>query len=230
MQHRPDDPIQIHDIFDLANDFYYGRNRKTDFAEAARLHRLAAEQGHSAAQRELGKLYLKGYGVEVDWLEAVRLFRLAAEQADGEAMKSLADCYKSGWGVEKDEVEAVRLYRLAAEQGHAWAMSNLADCYEKGEGVEKDLKEALKWYHLAFEQGANVEEKLQQVQVHNTNTNTTTQNNTARHNNCPLGPARSRKKDSDRWRSSGIIIISSTNIFSISSGHDAHSSSSSQAS
>ena len=51
-----------------------------DAKEAVRLFRLAADQGHTLAQYNLGTCYKQGEGVVKDAKEAVRLFRLAADQ------------------------------------------------------------------------------------------------------------------------------------------------------
>jgi hypothetical protein len=56
-----------------------------DHAEAARLYRLAAEQGHAEARVNLGMMFEKGLGVVQDHAEAARLYRLAAEQGHPES-------------------------------------------------------------------------------------------------------------------------------------------------
>jgi TPR repeat protein len=60
-----------------------------DYAEAARLFRLAAEQGHSAAQCNMGFMFHRGEGVAQDRAEAIRWCRLAAKQGDANAKKAL---------------------------------------------------------------------------------------------------------------------------------------------
>ena len=49
-------------------------------AEAVRWFQLAADQGHAAAQGNLGIAYSNGLGVDRDAVEAVRWFRLAEER------------------------------------------------------------------------------------------------------------------------------------------------------
>lgn len=68
-----------------------GQNEK----EAFRWYKLAAEQGHATAQRNLGYCYYRGEGVPKDKKEAAKWWRLAAEQGD-EDVKSQFD------GVTKD--------------------------------------------------------------------------------------------------------------------------------
>ena len=51
-----------------------------DHAEAVRLYRLAAAQGHAKAQYNLGVMHLKGTGFAQDPTKAARLLKLAADQ------------------------------------------------------------------------------------------------------------------------------------------------------
>ena len=122
-------------------------------AEAARWYRLAAEQGHAAAQSRLGDFHQFGYGVPQDYAEAVRWHRSAAEQGGAVAQFNLGVRYAIGRGVPQDDVETVRWYRLAAEQGYAVAQYNLGVLYAIGRGVPQDDSEAMRWYRLAAEQG-----------------------------------------------------------------------------
>ena len=68
-----------------------GQNEK----EAFRWYKLAAEQGHATAQRNLGYCYFRGEGVPKDKKEAAKWWKSAAEQGD-EDVKSQFD------GVTKD--------------------------------------------------------------------------------------------------------------------------------
>ena len=59
-------------------------------AEAVKWYRKAAEQGHAAAQNNLGAMYANGQGVARSDAEAVKWFRKAAEQG-------YADCPGLAW-------------------------------------------------------------------------------------------------------------------------------------
>ena len=61
-----------------------------DPAEAARLFRLAADQGLPAARSHLGRCYLEGRGVDQDAREAVNLWQLAADAGDATAQSRAA--------------------------------------------------------------------------------------------------------------------------------------------
>lgn len=74
----------------MPGSYYRGEGVPNDFAEATRLFRRVADQGHVLAQYNLGMCYLNGEGVEKDDKEAVRWIRLAAEQ--GLTQAQLEDC------------------------------------------------------------------------------------------------------------------------------------------
>ena len=60
-----------------------------DYAEAVRLYRLSAAQGHALAQNNLGTMFGNGQGVARDRAEAIRRFRLAAAQGHAQAQAKL---------------------------------------------------------------------------------------------------------------------------------------------
>jgi TPR repeat protein len=114
-----------------------------DEAEAARLFRLAADQGVAAAQSDLGLMYYSGEGVVKDLAQAARLFGLAADQGLADGQYNLGLLYFEGKGVAKDEAEAARLFGLAADQGlaqaqHALAQNSFGPLQRKGVPVPKE--------------------------------------------------------------------------------------------
>jgi len=70
------------------------------------LYRLAADQGDSFAQSNLGFMYYKGQGVPQDYKEAVRLYRLAADQGHTEAQVELRLMYSEELVIPQDNVLA----------------------------------------------------------------------------------------------------------------------------
>jgi TPR repeat protein len=89
-----------------------------DDAEAVRLFGLAAAQGHSDAQFQLGCMLQ-------DTAEVIRWYRLAAAQGHTGAQYCLGNMFEYGRGVAQDRTEAIRWYRLAADQGHTGAQKRL---------------------------------------------------------------------------------------------------------
>jgi hypothetical protein len=108
---------------------------KSDYANAVRLFKLAADQGNASAQYILGLMYSEGQDVTQDYREAARLFKLAADRGDAKAQYNLGLLYDNGQGVTQDYREAARLYKLAADQGDASAQYNLGVMYYNGQGV-----------------------------------------------------------------------------------------------
>jgi TPR repeat protein len=134
---------------------YLGRamQRQSDYSEAVRYYRIAADRGHPFGQAALGYMYRYGLGVTEDDGEAARLYRLAADQGNTMGLTNLGILHLSGRGVAKDDGEAVRLFTLAADQGDAVAQVNLGFMYAHGRGVAEDRQRAIEWYRRAARQG-----------------------------------------------------------------------------
>ena len=136
--------------FDLVLAFYSGKfGLATNYVEAVKWFRHAAEQNLAGAQFNLAVCYEAGQGVKQDAVEAGKWYHKAAEQDYPDAQNNLASCYSSGQGVAKDMVEAVKWYRKAAEQDYAEAQSSLGASYATGQGVKRDDAEAVKWFRKA---------------------------------------------------------------------------------
>jgi uncharacterized protein len=125
----------------------------TNYVEAVKWFRKAAEQNHAQGQCNLGHRYATGQGVPKDETEAAKWYRKAAEQNYAEAQNRLGYYYCMGLGVAKDETEAAKWYRKAAEQNYAYGQYNLGISYAYGQGVTKDYVEAYKWLSLSFAKG-----------------------------------------------------------------------------
>jgi TPR repeat protein len=72
------------------------------FQQSKHYYDLAAENGHSSSQYNLGSLYYHGLGDVVDYNKARHYFELAAQQRDTDAHITLACLYVKGDGVEQD--------------------------------------------------------------------------------------------------------------------------------
>jgi TPR repeat protein len=67
-----------------------GEGVRRDRAAAVAWFRRAAEQGHTGAQYNLGRVYDDGEGVTPDPKEAARWYRMVAERGDVDAQFHLA--------------------------------------------------------------------------------------------------------------------------------------------
>jgi TPR repeat protein len=127
--------------FDLGLRYYRGEGMPQDHREAARLFRLAADQGHAQAHCCTALCYYRGEGVQQNLETAARWYRLAADQGQADAQANLALCYSRGDSLIQNLETAARWYRIAADQGHAQAQYSIALCHVKGEGVPQNLSE-----------------------------------------------------------------------------------------
>ena len=110
----------------LGLSYQFGKNGKPqNYGEAARLFRLAAEQGHAGAQNNLGYLYHNGWGVPKDVSQAAMWYKRSADQGNAWGQSNYGTCLEFGWGVRKDVAAAIEMYRRAAVQGHASAKKHL---------------------------------------------------------------------------------------------------------
>ena len=140
--------------YELGERYEKGRDGlASNYEEALRWFRRAAEQGHAGAQNNIGGAYREGHGVAQDYEEALRWFRRAVEQGHADAQSNIGRMYMNGWGVPQDYREALRWFRLSAEQGSAFGEVNLGVMHEDGLGVQQNYLEAAGWYRLVAERG-----------------------------------------------------------------------------
>jgi TPR repeat protein len=137
--------------FKAGEDAYH----RGDYATALREWQPLAEQGHAAAQYNLGLLYANGQGVPKDNVQARQWYEKAAVQGHAEAQVNLGILYDYGRGVPQDFKVALYWLRLSAKQGNDLAQRKLGFMYERGDGVEQDYVQAYMWYNLGTANGAN---------------------------------------------------------------------------
>jgi TPR repeat protein len=143
----------------------------SDFVEAVKWYRKAAEQGHVAAQHNLGLCYQNGHGVSQNDSEAVKWYRKAAEKGNAISQFNLGGCYILGQGVSKDVNEGIKWFQKAANQGYVSAQYWLGFQYEGQPSLKST--ESYKWLNLAAEQGhegavkhlAIISSKMSQVEL-----------------------------------------------------------------
>lgn len=89
----------------------------SDYKEALKWFRLAADQGFDDAQYKLGFMYDNGQGVPEDDVEAVKWYRLAADQGHASSQHNLGVMYAIGRGVPEDILMAYMWFNLSAARG-----------------------------------------------------------------------------------------------------------------
>ena len=120
---------------------------------AAKWWRLAADQGHTFAQYNLGTLYDNGKGVPQNKAEALKWYHLAAERGNDGAQFNVGVLHFAGVAVSENRIEAAKWFRRAADQGHIGAQVYLGLCYATGLGVPQDNIQAYMWLSLAAARG-----------------------------------------------------------------------------
>jgi TPR repeat protein len=100
---------------------------KTKSPRAFELFRIAALQGNTDAEYNLGVCLRRGFGVAPDREQAERHYRSAASRGHESAQLALGDLIAENAASEAQWRDARHWYRLAADQGNAAAKARLAD-------------------------------------------------------------------------------------------------------
>jgi TPR repeat protein len=124
-----------------------GTEGPQDDREAARLYKLAADQGNADAQNNLGNFYRDGRGgLPQDDREAARLYRLAADQGNADAQANLANLVPPP----SPDADAARVQAVGGQSGRlqiilAWDDRNDLDLHvvcPNGEEISYNNKRA----------------------------------------------------------------------------------------
>ena len=113
----------------LASTFAFADNcddllKNKQYESALSICSAKAESGVSSAQRNLGLMFLLGYGVESSVTNSYKWFSTSAQSGDAVAQYFLGLFYTNGEGTKQDYTQAVYWYQKAANQ-------NLADAQYK---------------------------------------------------------------------------------------------------
>lgn len=93
--------------------------------DKARFH-ILGYIGVEEAQRALGEIYEKAYGVEQSYIESIGWYKKAAQKGNIYAQMSLGRFYDRGIGVAIDKKQALYWFTLAAANGDKIAKENVA--------------------------------------------------------------------------------------------------------
>jgi localization factor PodJL len=115
--------------------------------------RLAAANGDSSAQFEVGARFAEGEGVKQDFVEAAKWYQRSADQGFAQAQYRLATLYERGLGLKPDRGQASMWYQRAAEQGNVKAMHNLAVLSANQTDRSPDYATAAQWFGEAAKRG-----------------------------------------------------------------------------
>ncbi len=138
-------------LFTIGVMYYIGQGCAVDYSKAMKYFQLAADQGDSNGQHNLGcnisshdsifshlftigLMYYNGKGCAVDYSNAIKYFQLAADQGDVSAQVCLG-CNISSHGCIFSPLFTIGLM------------------YYNGEGCAVDYSKAMKYFQLAADQG-----------------------------------------------------------------------------
>jgi TPR repeat protein len=110
-----------------ANDFQEGLDAiyETNYEKALEKLMPLAEQGHSAAQYNIGVMYEWGNGVQKDNFSALKWYKRSAELSHKDAQNNLGAMYSKGEGTDADLVEALKWFIISAENGSEGGQKNI---------------------------------------------------------------------------------------------------------
>lgn len=129
----------------VADAYYFGKDGvSTNYPEAFRWYRLAAEGGWANALYALGNMYAAGEGVQKDDVEAARWYQKAAEKDSFDAWYKLGLIYRDGIGVIKNSEIACGFLDQAARKGHTDAQYALGMMQVSGDAPDIDGADWLK--------------------------------------------------------------------------------------
>jgi len=123
---------------------------------AAFLLRKSADAGRMKAQRDLGKLYMTGTGVQQSWTEAMNWWQKAAAAGDAQANFLVGSTYATGQGpIKKNMAQALKYLEPSASKGYPPAQFDLGLMYYTGEGVGLDKPKGIELLKKAAEHGSD---------------------------------------------------------------------------
>jgi localization factor PodJL len=115
--------------------------------------RLAAANGDSSAQFEIGARFAEGEGVKQNFVEAAKWYQYSADQGFAQAQYRLGTLYERGLGLKADRGQATVWYMRAAEQGNIKSMHNLAVLSANQTDRSPDYESAAHWFTEAAKRG-----------------------------------------------------------------------------
>ncbi|MGN1468197.1 MAG: MobP3 family relaxase [Ruminococcus sp.] len=99
----------------------------------------------------MGRMYLKGEGVEQNYYKSLQTFDLAAKNGYVHANYYIGNQYYYGLGVERDIEEAVKCFDKSTLNGNASAPYILYKLYSEGTEIKQDVEKANVYLNVAAE-------------------------------------------------------------------------------
>lgn len=121
---------------------------------------MAANQGDSMGENNLGWCYEKGYGVLQNYEEALRLYEKSAAKNNGHGASNAAHMYMCGLGVEPNMDKALHYTRIGAQSEIPVCLYNLGYHYLTGEYIEHNMEKAQQLIAAAADKGHTMAQQI----------------------------------------------------------------------
>ena len=115
-------------------------------------YKIGIEKTAAKAAAYIGRMYLRGEGLEQSFDKAKMWFERGRSLGDSSSMHGLAIMLMNGFGVKKNVALATELFRTAADKDYAPAQIELAVLYLDQGGAE-DVRVANSYFELAARYG-----------------------------------------------------------------------------
>jgi len=144
----------------LAQYFYGKHLEEIDedtglYEEMYLYYQVAAEQGLSDANYELGECYYFGNGVEEDEPHAFEYYQIATVSGEVIKIGQHAGQFTNEFMKKDDPIKQAKWTMLAAKMGRRRSMLELGKLYQDGTGIKKDIKKAFSWIQKSADAGLN---------------------------------------------------------------------------
>jgi TPR repeat protein len=140
------DDLDANEAFEQAH-VLLAEETEADNVKAIAFFRVAAAQGHAAAQNDLATMLRDGVGCTPDIREAIDWYQFSAKNGESSALYNLGLIHLHGIGIEANKSLAAEYLLEAANAGDAAAMCDLGTMLSQGDGVDQDPVVAA-WLHL----------------------------------------------------------------------------------
>lgn len=142
----PKAQMELGDIYCESHTTIY----HSDYNEAFKWYKMAADQGYVPAFSRVGHLYFSNrIGEKQNKEEGIKWIKKGADSNNADAQCLLGQCYENGNGVEKNAAEAIKYYKTSAAQGYAKAQYKVGMCYLFGQCVSRNTQQAVTWLKKA---------------------------------------------------------------------------------
>lgn len=140
---EPDHPAHMQDLTEKKrDDLTLGiatRKHSKNMMKAYVYYSMAAAQGDSGAECQVGLMAAQGQGIAQNFTLAAEWFLMAAKKGNAQAQFNLGFLYSHGQGVDEDFIEAYKWYKISESCGYVYATDSLALIASKMDELDVEM-------------------------------------------------------------------------------------------